>query len=67
MALPMNRSNRLRGRFPQHLVVASCRRHHISRGTNPDSSRVSDSLVIRSRLVREFGGTDEKAATGVAL
>jgi hypothetical protein len=67
MALPMNRSNRLRGRFSQHLVAASCLRHHMSRGTNPDSHRVSDSLAIRSRLVRESGGTDEKAATGVAL
>jgi hypothetical protein len=67
MALPMNRSNRLGGRFPQHLVAASCRRHQMSRGTNPDSDRVSDSLAIRSRLVRESGGADENALTGVAL
>jgi hypothetical protein len=67
MALPMNRSNRLRDRFSQHLVVASCRRHHISRGTNPDSDRVTDSLAIRSGLVRESGGADENAPTGVAL
>jgi len=54
-------------RFPHDLVAVSRTRHHMSRGTNPDSQRVSDSGAIRSRLVRRSEGESEFAAPGVAL